>query len=61
MGKGLIGFLHIENAVVERDAYYYLALNGQILFFTFFNTSYARLYNIHDGLFTALLTIKLIR
>ncbi|AQS08502.1 multidrug export protein MepA [Clostridium saccharobutylicum] len=43
IGKELIGFLHIENVVVERDAYYYLALNGPILFFTFFNTLYARI------------------
>jgi putative MATE family efflux protein len=43
IGKELIGFLNIENVVVERDAYYYLALNGPILFFTFFNNLYSRI------------------
>jgi putative MATE family efflux protein len=43
IGKEFIGFLHIENVVVERDAYYYLALNGVILFFSFFNILYARI------------------
>ncbi len=43
MGKEFIGFLNIKNTVVERDAYYYLALNGPILFFTFFNVLFARI------------------
>lgn len=43
MGKEFIGFLHLKNAIVERDAYYYLALNCPILFFTFFNVLYARI------------------
>lgn len=42
-GKEFIEFLHLENSIVEKDAYYYLALNGPILFFTFFNSLYARI------------------
>ena len=43
LGDKFIGFLHLENNIVERDAYYYLALNGPILFFTFFNVLYTRI------------------
>ena len=43
LGKEFIGFLHLENTIVEREAYYYLALNGPILFFTFFNLLYTRI------------------
>lgn len=43
LGKEFIGFLQLENNIVERDAYYYLAINGPILFFTFFNLLYTRI------------------
>lgn len=43
LGHEFIGFLHLENSIVERGAYYYLALNGPILFFTFFNLLYTRI------------------
>ena len=43
LGDKFIGFLHLENNIVERHAYYYLALNGPILFFTFFNVLYTRI------------------
>lgn len=42
-GKSLIGFLHINNFIVEKDAYLYLALNGPTMFFSFFNLLYARI------------------
>lgn len=42
-GKSFIGFLGINNHEVERDAYYYLALNAPILFFAFFNMMYTRI------------------
>lgn len=42
-GKEFIRFLHLENNIVERDAYYYLALNAPILFFSFFNLLYMRI------------------
>lgn len=43
-GKGFISFLNINNSVVERDAYYYLFINAPILFFSFFNFLYSRIY-----------------
>lgn len=43
IGKEFIGFLYIENVIVERDVYYYLVLNGLILFFIFFNIFYVRI------------------
>ena len=42
-GKDLIGFLNINNTIVEKDAYSYLVLSGPTLFFTFFNLLYARI------------------
>ena len=42
LGKGFIEFLSLNNSKVERDAYYYLALNAPILFFAFFNMMYTR-------------------
>ena len=42
MGKSFIGFLNLGNDEVERNAYYYLALNAPILFFAFFNMMYTR-------------------
>lgn len=42
-GKSLIDFLHINNFIVEKDAYLYLALSGPTMFFTFFNLLYARI------------------
>lgn len=43
MGKSFIGFLNLGNDEVERNAYYYLALNGPISFFAFFNMMYTRI------------------
>lgn len=42
-GKGFIGFLDLNNSEVEKDAYCYLALNGPILLFAFFNMMYTRI------------------
>jgi len=42
-GKGLIGFLHIGNNEVEKDAYLYLAISGPTILFVFFNMLYARI------------------
>lgn len=42
-GKSLIGFLGLNNYEVEKNSYYYLALNAPILFFAFFNMMYTRI------------------
>lgn len=42
-GRNLIGFLHIGNAIVEKDAQLYLAISGPTMFFAFFNLLYARI------------------
>ena len=44
LGKNFIGFLNLGNPIVERDSYYYLAINGPILFFSFFNFLYSRIF-----------------
>jgi putative MATE family efflux protein len=54
VGKSFIGFLNLNNAIVERDSYLYLAVNGPILLFAFFNLLYARIMgsygNNHEAL-----------
>lgn len=42
-GKAFIGFLNINNLIVEKDAYLYLVLSAPTLFFIFFNLFYARI------------------
>lgn len=42
-GRSLIDFLHINNLIVEKDAYLYLALSGPTMFLVFFNFLYARI------------------
>ncbi len=42
-GRSLIGFLNINNASVERDAYLYLAISGFSRFFAFYNTFYTKI------------------
>jgi putative MATE family efflux protein len=42
-GNSLIGFLHLGNSVVEKDAYLYLALSGPTTIFVFFNMLYSRI------------------
>lgn len=43
-GKAFIGFLHLNNSVVERDAYYYLVWCAPVLFFGFFNNTFSRIF-----------------
>ena len=42
-GKGLIGFLHLGNPIVEKDAYLFLAISGPTMLFAFFNMLYTRI------------------
>ncbi|MDV4152094.1 MATE family efflux transporter [Clostridium sp. AL.422] len=44
-GKNFIQFLNIENPIVENQAYIYLAISSPMLFFSFFNTLFIRLFN----------------
>lgn len=44
-GRNFIGFLNINNPIVEEDSYRYLLINVPILFFTFFNTLFIRIFN----------------
>ncbi len=44
LGKEFIGFLEINNAYVERQAYLYLAVSAPMMFFTFFNSVYTRIF-----------------
>ena len=53
-GKGLIGFLQLNNSIVEKDAYLYLGISGPIIFFTFFNTLYSRIQGSFGNNKTAL-------
>lgn len=45
LGKSFISFLSLNNEVVERNSYYYLAINAPILFFSFFNFLYTRIFS----------------
>ncbi|MEG2354018.1 MAG: MATE family efflux transporter [Clostridium sp.] len=54
MGKDLISFFSLNNPVVERDAYIYLAVNGPVLFFAFFNLMYIRVLGSFGNNKTAL-------
>lgn len=45
LGKSLISFLSLNNDAVERNSYYYLAMNAPILFFSFFNFLYTRIFS----------------
>lgn len=42
-GRSLINFLHINNPIVEKDAYLFLASSGLTIIFAFFNLLYARI------------------
>lgn len=48
-GKEFIGFLNLNDAHVEKLAYYYLAINGPILFFAFFNLMYSRIFSSYGN------------
>ena len=45
LGKNLIGFLDLNNPMVENNAYWYLAMSAPMMFFTFFNLLYTRVLN----------------
>lgn len=45
MGKGFIGFLNINNSIVEKDGYLYLLVSAPMMFFSFFNILYIRIFN----------------
>ncbi|WP_133015793.1 MATE family efflux transporter [Clostridium cuniculi] len=45
LGKSFISFLNLNNEFVERNSYYYLAMNAPILFFSFFNSLYTRIFS----------------
>lgn len=42
-GRSLINFLHLNNPIVENDAYLFLAVSGPTMFFSFYNLLYARI------------------
>lgn len=42
-GKGFIAFLRLNNEIVERDSYLYLALSAPAMFFTFYNLLYTKI------------------
>ena len=44
-GRNFIGFLNINSPIVEEEGYKYLIINAPILFFTFFNTLFIRIFN----------------
>ena len=45
MRKSFIGLLNINNTIVENDAYLYLLLSGPMIFLSFFNILYIRIFN----------------
>lgn len=45
LGKYFIQFLNIDNPIVEREAYIYLSISAPMLFFSFFNTLFIRIFN----------------
>lgn len=45
LGESFIEFLNIGNEVVEKNAYIYLAISAPMLFFSFYNTLYIRIFN----------------
>lgn len=49
LGKNFIGFLNLNNTVVENNAYWYLAMSAPMMFFTFFNLLYTRILNSYGN------------
>lgn len=54
MGKNLIGILDLKNPVVEKDAYRYLFISAPMMFLSFFNILYIRIFNSFGNNKTAL-------
>ena len=48
-GKSLIGFLDLNNPVVERDSYIYLLVNAPNMFFTFYNFLFTRIFGSYGN------------
>lgn len=44
-GNQLLDFLDLNNEVVQTNAYHYLAVSGFMLFFSYFNTFFIRMFN----------------
>lgn len=44
-GKNFIQFLNLGNNIVEKNAYIYLAISAPMMFFSFFNTLFIRIFN----------------
>lgn len=44
-GRNFIQFLNLGNNIVERNAYIYLAISSPMMFFSFFNTMFIRIFN----------------
>lgn len=44
-GKNFIGFLNLGNSTVEKEAYSYLLISAPMLFFTFYNSLFIRIFN----------------
>lgn len=45
IGKNLIGILDLNNIIVEKNAYIYLLLSAPMMFLSFFNILYIRIFN----------------
>lgn len=54
LGKNFIGFLGLDNSYVERQSYLYLAVSAPMMFFTFFNSLYTRIFGSFGNNKTAL-------
>lgn len=49
LGKNFIGFLHLNNLEVEKEAYTYLAISAPMMFFAFFNTLYTKILSSYGN------------
>ncbi len=48
-GKSLIGFLDLNNSVVEKNSYIYLLVNAPNMFFTFYNFLFTRIFGSYGN------------
>lgn len=49
LGKNFIGFLSLNNSIVEKGAYLYLLISAPMMFFAFFNLLYTRILNCYGN------------
>lgn len=54
LGENMIGFFHLNNEWVERNAQLYLLISGPTLFFAFYNALYTRILGSFGDNYTAL-------